>query len=75
MTTKQQSHIHDYKKLGFIREVGTTSRNNRLVPDSPGKLINRIILTRTCECGRSQAFECGDKEKMRVLLAQLTNGN
>lgn len=69
---RQEPHVHEFKKLGFIREVGTTSRNNKLVPDALGKVINRVILIRSCECGKSQAFECGGKNEMRVLFARLS---
>lgn len=58
---KQEPHEHDFAELDFIREVGTTE----------DRVINRIILCRKCKCGESQAFEMGDKDKMRALYAKL----
>lgn len=60
MIAQNEKHQHDYTKLGFLREVGVTDRS-----------INRIILTRSCFCGDSQAFECGDRDEMRELLARI----
>lgn len=68
--TAKDPHRHNFKKLGYIHEAGLAQ----------GHEVNRIILTRTCACGKSQAFECGDKDAMRQLYAQLkqregTHGN
>lgn len=62
--TKQEPHRHNYTKLDFIRVVGTTE----------DRVINRIILVRKCSCGKDQAFECGDKDKMRALYKKLMEG-
>jgi len=72
MISKKDHHIHEFKKLGYVKEFGTgAATGNRLVPNPPVKTIRRIILTRSCKCGVSQAFECGDKDKMRDLYATL----
>lgn len=74
MLTRQEPHVHDYKKLGFITEFGTVARENQLVPDVVSRTIDRIILVRTCVCGASQAFDCGPKVEMREKYAELTKG-
>lgn len=62
IATKQDPHIHNFTKLGYVREVGT----------SPGgEFVDRIILIRSCVCGGSQAFECGPRLEMRELYTQL----
>lgn len=66
--TKQEPHVHNFKKLGYIREVGTTNPSELLRVDIPARTIDRIILTRACTCGASQAFDCGNPSEMRVLL-------
>ena len=52
---KGDAHIHTYTDFKFIREVG----------------IDRLILTRNCACGDSQAFECGSKDRMQKLYTRL----
>lgn len=65
IATKQDPHVHNFTKLGYIREVGT----------SPGgEFVDRIILIRTCACGQEQAFECGPRQKMREKYATLIKG-
>ncbi len=51
----KEVHRHDFKKLGFVREVG----------------IDRVILTRNCACGENEAFACGPKDEMRTLYTKI----
>lgn len=72
---KQEPHKHNHSKLGYTREVGLAEHSNALIPFPLGRQIDRIILYRECECGDRKAFECGPKDEMRKLYAQLTKGN
>ena len=65
-------HIHDYTKIGYVREVGTTNPTEMLRVYIPSQTIDRIILIRICSCGASQAFDCGDRAAMREKYAQLS---
>lgn len=75
MATKQEPHVHNFSKLGFIREVGTTTPSELLRVDVAARTVDRIILVRTCECTASEAFECGEAQAMRELYARLTKGS
>lgn len=56
MIASKTKHTHDFTKLDFTREVG----------------IDRYILSRVCDCGKSEAFECGTKDNMRQIYAKTT---
>lgn len=68
----KEPHKHDYTKIGYIREVGTTAPTEMLRVDLSPRTIDRIILIRSCACGASQAFDCGDKQPMREKYTELT---
>ena len=55
MIASKTKHTHDFTKIDFTHEIG----------------IDHYILLRICDCGRSEAFECGTKDAMRRLYARL----
>jgi NAD(P)H-flavin reductase len=58
MTTK---HVHKFNKLVPIKDYGSVRVG----------FVQRIILTRECTCGSTEAIDCGSPEKMRALWKKL----
>ena len=73
MISKTEPHRHDYRKLGFVEDRGRAEHTNEIIREVLSRDIRRIILTRVCECGQSQAFECGPKQEMRELYTKIKN--
>jgi hypothetical protein len=59
---ESSTHHHAYTTLIHDRDFGTAL---------DGRVIDRIIISRQCSCGKTMAIDCGTKQEMRQLWAEL----
>lgn len=63
---QSSTHQHSYTKLLYDRDVGTAL---------DGRVIDRIIISRQCTCGKTQGVDCGSKTEMRQVWHDLAKAS
>jgi hypothetical protein len=65
-TAKGDHHEHDYTLLTYAQTLGR---------DKDGNREQKVIISRNCACGASEAVDMGTKDEMRKLWQKINRNS